>query len=377
MATLDVNITNPARAADRRMMRRAWFAMVGAAILVLAPVASINYFVDNHSLLHANLDSDGLQEYVTAMRGAKIAVRYSYNDRSVKLLVAQESTADCIAIGSSHIMTLREDRNAFIARNCTILDNAGVTGASFEDVITLMGIAVAKPNIKHLFIGVDLWTFTRNSRLNWKRNGAEMFAARALFGLSPAPYQHTLEMESASVIEQLFSFKYLMTNLRFLKRAALGKTTLTYDPRELQADDLKKELALLPDASLSYPEEFRSTPRNEDLATTDRWIAPPFIDQGVLEEFKTAIRKIVASGKSVTLIEGPYHPYVVNDCPKPRICEGIKVVDPAVRAMAREIGVPVLGSYDPAPLGLVSDDFIDFQHIRGAIGWPKVIDLGL
>ena len=81
-------------------------------------------------------------------------------------------------------------------------------------------------------------------------------------------------------------------NYKFIKRSFEGKTTLTYDSRQLTEEDLKKEMALLPDASLSYPEEFRPTPRNEDLGTTDQWIEQPYYEQDVLDEIRAALTRI-------------------------------------------------------------------------------------
>lgn len=354
------------KADGRRARRRAWAGIVAMTLLLVTPVAAINYFIDNHNLLHDQSQSPELLDYVASLRQAPFGVPYTYNDRSVKLLVAGQSQAQCLAIGASHVMTLRHSNNPVLAAECPSLDNAGVTGASFEDVITFLGISLNNPNIKTVVVGVSLWTFKRNTRLNWMRNTREMLDARQAFGLSTAPYDDMVLAGSESWIEQLLSFKYLGINYKFLKRAAAGKTTLSYDSRSLEESELTSVMALRSDASISYPEEAKPTPKNEDLGTTDQWIERPFIDEQVVAEMMTALEVLQRAGKKIILYEGPYHPYVVDQCPKDNICQAIPVVSATVKGIAEKLGVPILGGYMPQDFGLTGDDFIDFQHIRGA-----------
>jgi hypothetical protein len=349
-----------------RARRRSWAAIIAMTVLFLTPVAAVNYFVDNHNLLQDQSESKELRAYVENLRKAEFGVPYTYNDRSVKLLIAGQSQAECLVIGTSHVMTLRQGNNPILAAQCPTLDNAGVTGASFEDIITFLGIALNKPNIKTVVVDISLWSFKRNSRLNWMRNTREMLDARKAFGLSTAPYDDKVLVGSESWIEQLFSFKYLEINYKFVKRAFAGKTTLSYDSRPLKENELKDVMALRSDASISYPKEWRPTPANENLGTTDQWIEPPFVDDEVVAEWATALQVLQKAGKKVILYEGPYHPYVVDKCPKPNICDAIPVVMAAARAMAERLNISILGGYLPQANGLVGDDFIDFQHIRGS-----------
>ncbi|MDY0873645.1 hypothetical protein [Dongia rigui] len=354
------------RKADLRRARRwTWGAIAVATISLLSPVAALNYIVDNHNLLKDQSESSELLDYVSNLRKAPFGVPYTFNDRSVKLLVASQSQAKCLVIGASHVMSLRRTNNPLLGEECPSLDNAGVTGASFEDVITFLGIGLKNPNIDKVIVGISLWTLKRNTRLNWMRNTREMLDARQAFGLSTIPYDDMVLAGSESWIEQLFSLKYLRINYKFIKRAWAGKTSLTYDSRSLAEAELKDVMALRSDASISYPQEWRPTPKNEDLDTTDQWIAPPFVDSEVLQELTTALEVLRKAGKKVVLFEGPYHPYVVDKCPKENICQAIPVVTAAVRSMAAKLNAPIIGGYLPQAFELSSDDFIDFQHTRG------------
>lgn len=371
MAEFGIEQRGNLRSGLGRAQRRTWIIMAVVALALITPVAALNYFVDNHNLLRDQLSSQELQDYVDSMRRAPVGVPYTFNDRSVKLLLAKESEAQCLAMGSSHIMTLRAANSAFLQDICPTLDNVGVTGASFEDVITFLGVSLQKPNVKTVVVAVSLWTFKRNTRLNWKRNNREFFDARKVFDLSPEPYREVAAAASENWIEQLLSLKYFEINYKFVKRYLAGKTTLDYDERSLTEDDLRDTMALRSDASLSYPSEFLPSPDIDESDTTDQWIEMPYVDRSVVQELKSALSVLKQRGIQPLLIEVPYHPYVVEKCPKPNICGAIPVVSAELRSIAQELEIPLVGSYLPGTLGFVADDFIDFQHIRGE-SWKKM-----
>jgi len=79
---------------------------------------------------------------------------------------------------------------------------------------------------------------------------------------------------------------------------------------------------------------------------------------------RRAVQGLQKAGKTVSFFIGPYHPAVFK-CEKPRICEGIRVMDPLIRKLAAELGVPVIGGFDPGIFGYTGDSFLDFQHLRG------------
>ena len=349
-----------------RAQRLSWAVIIAITLFGLSPVAGVNYIVDNHNLLRNQTQSDELIDYVANLRSAPSGVLYTYNDRSVKLLIAQQSQAECLVIGASHVMTLRRSNNSILGLECASLDNVGVAGASFEDVITFLGIALKNPKVKKVVLGVSLWTLKRNSRLNWMRNAREMLEARVDFGLSSIPYNDMFFAESKSWFERLLSLKYLRVNYKFLKRTLAGKTTLTYDPRPLRETELKQVMALRSDASLSYPEEFRPTPSNEELGTTDQWVTFPYVEEDVLREFTVVFDILQKAGKKIILYQAPYHPYIVETCPKENICNAIPRVTTAVQMLAKKLQLPIIGGYLPQAFGLDGDDFIDFQHLRGA-----------
>jgi hypothetical protein len=141
-------IARPARA-KRKALRSILLTWLAAG-LVLALVGGVNLYVDSAGVLRDQTTTRNVQNYIKALRSARVGVPYTYYDRPIKLALARTSTADCLVTGSSHTMTLRIDRNAIFGAECRALDNSGLSGASFEDRISIMGAALDNPYIKHV-----------------------------------------------------------------------------------------------------------------------------------------------------------------------------------------------------------------------------------
>jgi len=355
----------PVKRKPRSVIRRSAVVMLATAALLLTIVGGFNFYVDSAGVLRDQTTTSNVKAYVAAMRQAKVGVPYTYYDRPIKLAVATTSTADCVVTGSSHVMTFRVDRNAVIGAECKALDNAGVSGASFEDSITIMGAALANPNVKHVYVGMDIWSLARHTSVRWRRVTQAFMQARHAFGLPDDVYETRGGETVEAQLRELFSLEYLRLNYREVKKSLRGKATLVYSTKQLTEADLRKKLALRSDGSLSYPSEFEPSPGDADLLITDQWMVPPYFDPQVVDEMRKAVKALQQAGKSVTFVIGPYHPTVFQ-CAKPRICEGMKVMDPVIRNLAAELNVQVIGGFEPAIFGLTRDSFIDFQHLRGS-----------
>jgi hypothetical protein len=228
-----------------------------------------------------------------------------------------------------------------------------------------MGAALGNPYIKHVYIGFDIWSLRRNTSERWRRTTPAFLFARTAFGLPSGIYDARGGSTPEEALRELFSFSYLKLNYKEIKRAVRGKATLIYSAQSLDEHDLKMQLALRADGSLSYPDEFKPTPTDANLIVTDQWIEPPFYEPEVLEEMRQAVTVLQNAGKEVTFIIGPYHPLVFK-CRTPNICEGMKIMDTVIRKLAADLNIAVIGGFEPSIFGLTSDAFIDFQHLRGS-----------
>lgn len=340
------------------------FALISAVIPIT--VSSVNYFVDiNDIFQRSTRSSDRLvSQFVDAARKAEVGLTLPDGDRPVKLQLGTTSTADCLMIGSSHIMMFRRDNNPVIAGACKSMDNLSLISASYEDLLTMLGVAAMNPNTKHVFIGIDAFTYQREMHKKWQKNLGAFLAAREVFGLSPEVYTRVDSVPIDSELAPLFSFRYFRNNLKALKRAAkTGDKDL--DTHPLTEADLPDITAMRRDGSVSLPSEFKATPDDAELGAGEARIKEPFVDQGPYDEMRQALAKLRALGKEVTIVMTPLHPKVLT-CVAPLVCECLKAVEAANRELAVAVHADVIGSYDPAAFGLVRSDFVDDQHLRAS-----------
>jgi hypothetical protein len=338
------------------------FGLIAAAIPIL--VGSVNYFVDISDIFqHGTRSSDAVvAAFVEAARKAEIGVELPEEDRPVKLQLGRSSTADCLMVGSSHVMMFRQDNNPVIAADCRSMDNLALISASYEDVLTMLGVAAMNPNTRHVFIGIDAFTFQRQMHKKWQKNLGAFLAAREAFGLSPEVYARVNSVPLDSGLSPLFSFRYFNNNLKALKRA-MKSGEKDFDMRPLTDADLPEITVMRGDGSIGLHNEFKPTPDDAELGTGAARIKKPFIDPGTYEEMRQSLAKLREMGKDVTIVLTPLHPKVVA-CASPLVCECLKTVEPAVRELALAVHADVIGSYDPARFGLERADFVDDQHLR-------------
>lgn len=332
----------------------------------MAIVGGINIGVDSYGLIrpYDQASSTETLDFVNALRSTAIGLPYTERDRPTKLALVQSSKADCVIAGSSHVMTFRRDSNAAISSACQSLENAGLSGASTEDTIAILGAALANPHVKHVFIGLDAWSLRRNANKRWRQLAPAFVAAARTFGLDLRAYDlhagDTLDQRLA----QTFSFKYLSRNWTALTHPASGKHD-TFGSRALVDKDLRQEKVLRPDGSLSYPEEFLPTPEESKIVVSVQWLDAPYVEPEMVAEIARVIQGLMAAQKSVMIVVTPYHPLMLR-CPSRKLCDAVAVVEPAIRRLAADQRVDVLGGFNPADFGFTPDSFIDFQHLRGS-----------
>ncbi|GAB2178919.1 hypothetical protein [Dongia sp. agr-C8] len=356
------NVTAEIPSRRRLVGYAALFALV--AVAVIGAVGGINYFIDvNDVFQRGNRASDRVvRAYVEAARGAEIGVPFSEEDRPVKLLLGSTSTADCLMIGSSHVMMFRRDNNPILAADCKRMDNLALISASYEDLLTMLGVAAANPNTKHVFINIDAFTFQREMHKKWQKNAGAFLKARETFGLSPDVYAKIGAVPIDNFFSPLFSFRYFDNNLKGLKR--LFKTgQKDFDLKPLTEADLQTTTVLRPDGSMGLPAEFKPTPDDAEIGAGAARIKEPFIDPAVSQEMMQALIGLSGMGKKVTVVMTPLHPKVW-ECGAPLVCECLREVEPAIRRLAAAARADVMGSFDPKAFGLSRSDFTDDQHLR-------------
>jgi hypothetical protein len=332
----------------------------------MAIVAGINIGVDSYGLIrpYDQAPSSETLSFVNALRNATVGLPYTERDRPIKLALVQSSKADCIIVGSSHVMTFRRDSNAAISSACRSLENAGLSGASIEDTIAILGAALANPNVKHVFIGLDAWSLRINANKRWRQLASAFVAAGRVFELDLRIYDLQAGDTLDQRLAQTFSFKYLSRNWSALTQAVSSKQK-ALDTTASSEDDLHKIKVLRPDGSLSYPEEFLPSPDESKIVVSVQWVEAPYFDPEMVTGMTRIIQGLVTAGKSVTIVVTPYRP-MTQSCPSQKLCDAIAVVEPIIRQLAADQQLDVLGGFNAADFGYKPDSFIDFQHLRGS-----------
>lgn len=143
----------------------------GTVSLFLAAVAAFNFVVDSAGI-YRDFRIDP-QSYVNALikseHGLWIPDESMDNRLYAKAMTSHLQSADCVAIGSSHVMQISSERpQRSLTKFCGSIINLGVSGAVIEDHITLSYLALQHARPKRIILGVDPWIFAFGKDVRWQ-----------------------------------------------------------------------------------------------------------------------------------------------------------------------------------------------------------------
>jgi hypothetical protein len=332
---------------------------IGTTALLLAGVAAFNISIDANNLL---LDmhpwrGDEIGAYVAEMRSAPDGIPYSSQERRIKVKLAETTNADCYIIGSSQIMIANAETLPYLGSHCTETVNLGVSGAALEDAGMFAGIVGARDATRLVLFGVDPWGFKLNEDRRWREVEPAFWQGREAIGL---PHREDLSGDPETpAIFRLFTYAYLDRNWRVLRKGREDEAEAAANPGAGATDELK----FMPDGTLKYPESMLARDPMRPLEDGGYRIEEPFTDPEAIAEWKAIIAWLQQRKIEVALLIPSYHPRVW-DCQNQAICDGLTAAEAAARALAAEMGIKVIGGYDPRPFALTPYDYIDERHLR-------------
>lgn len=335
---------------------------IGTAALLLAGVTAFNISVDANNLL---LDmhpwrGDEIGDYVAEMRSTPAGIRYSSQERRIKARLAQTTKADCYIIGSSQIMIANRDTLPYLESHCTETVNLGVSGAALEDAGMFAGIVGAKETTRLVLFGIDPWGFKLNQDRRWREVEPAFWQGRDAIGL---PRRDDLSGDPETpAIFRLFSYAYLDRNWRVLRKQQEDAEEEAAKPAG-NAGDPGDYMRYMPDGTLGYPRFLLDRDPMRPLEDGGYRIETPYTDPQAIAEWKAIIAWLQQRKIEVALLIPSYHPRVW-DCQNQTICDGLKAAEAAARSLAAEMGIKVIGGYDPRPFALTPADYIDERHLR-------------
>ncbi|MCC6242660.1 MAG: acyltransferase [Gemmatimonadaceae bacterium] len=259
---------------------------------------------------------------------------------------------ETVAIGSSRLMQLRTGSTD------RALLNLSVSGASVEDIVAIWYLASKTFAPKTVLFGVDPWLLNQNSGQDRWRTLANEYA----FGLTEIGKSKVIQKSEShenSSIAVALSALYRSVNLSSARASDDAPSTM---------DKVRG------DGSRVYSVSYSSrTPEQieRDMHTFVGYAMSNYQYSGEYVDVLKALFSAAKPGRRIVLVLSPYHPTLYGLMT--RTDSRIASIELEFRRMADQLGIEVIGSYDPSRIGCAKDEFFDGMHPRETC-LRKVVD---
>ncbi|MBA2688669.1 MAG: SGNH/GDSL hydrolase family protein [Gemmatimonadaceae bacterium] len=337
-------------------------------VLVLAP--AVNYFVDPANLFAVEGEQERLMgENLLAGKNIVNFERYSDRHIAAHLLENRVGGADVLILGSSRTLNM----GAYLFPGSTVV-NGSMLASTIREVIAAYQIVHSrKLHFDTVFVGVDPWMLNAKAYDDrWVAIKPQFDSALKGFGMSEWPGPKETE-SSRSRFGALFSGDYFQQSVRSLMSPSDSVKWYVSDTA------LNVGFTRLPDGSYRYSEyeRMKSPDAVSEKARTYTAGKVYMLDPGTtvdsthLAALRNLLMLISEDGDRPIVYLPPYHPLVYATLAADERYRIIKEAEAILRSMAENLGVTVVGSYDPMSLGLSNADFYDGHHMTEA-GLTKV-----
>ncbi len=247
-----------------------------------------------------------------------------------------------IVLGSSRVMQI----------NSKIIDgellNLSVSGASVEDDVAIWGMASKKFNPNFVLIGADPWLFNAKSTQDrWRTLEVEYESALAAMGLRSLNLSTTKDIGESELNNSL-SALYRHVNI--------SKISATNDLPE-RMDKIRRDGSRV--YNLVQANKSQSEVEADAVSFASYAMRPYEYSNEAEDTFRHLVNHIGKRHK-VIIVLSPYHPKLYSYIIK----KDLKFIEieNSFRRLGADLGVRVIGSYDPAQDGCTSDEFYDGMH---------------
>lgn len=263
---------------------------------------------------------------------------------ALERLAYDNNNPTVLLVGSSRLMTAGSD---IVGQEAL---NLSVSGASLEDLVTIISAAKTRYQIDHIYIGVDPWLLNDDSGQNRWQTIADQYDYWV------AVLEDGTETLASSTIKNNHTSDGIEAKIQELYQATNLSTLVALDGRpSIQA---KRYI----DGTIIYNTGYMNKSPTQieagftELMNYSMTRYTPSLARRVL--FETLLKSL--EGYEVSLVFSPYHPALYA-----QIMEEKRIfsdIENDFRALAEQQGIPVLGSYDPARVDCVAGDFYDGMH---------------
>jgi len=346
------------------------FKILFLTSVFLLIVASVSYIIDPSNIYHSSYKNHNSPSmYVTRLlksRNGLLWPKHSWNQRDLVSSLAQKDVAvDCAVIGSSHVMQVSSVRkNASIRNLCSTIINLGVSGGTLEDYLALSYmLSNKKQKPGTIVFGVDPWALDFNKDSRWERYRDSYYSMKEI--LEPDNINRDKgRFTRWKYIKNLINPSYF---LRSIKQPERKDLFINEAPKFNHAVGIDAPV-FLPDRSIIYSNTYiaDSNASRIPVGGTKYKIRPepvPNYSEVAIALFSKLVRKLNKAGINTVILMTPYHHNVWADM-NSVTTKALLEVEPRIRKIGRDLGIKVLGSYNPDVIGCTPDEFNDFMHAK-------------
>lgn len=333
-------------------------------ICVLGMVALFNYKMDPAGIFN---EEDNYVEHYAAksVHGDILACYANYaEDRFLIKANKEMSDKDIIVLGSSRIMGLgsRGFHGSFY--------NLAISSALLGDDIALWACYLLHhKQPQYMIIGLDAWlmnSYGSKKGLNWFYN----------FGLNKIYRSDIYRSDIKGLFDNISFGKELQLFALDMTKASIDKLLkkVNNENRDERIFDAVENIECIPDnAQVIFPDGSHEWSRNmnsQKMEIVDEKsignVRFSSLKEETISDFSAFIEEVQRQGTIVILYLTPYHPIEYEYIIAHEEYNGVIISEAWFREFAKEHSVEIYGSFNPINMGLSSEDFVDYGHMKRA-----------
>ncbi len=343
-------------------------------LVLAALVATANVLVDPGAIyLQRVFGATTSRAVADSLLTQPVGLPNSGNERQMKHALAEVGgSVDCVLLGSSRILQVSSVRApSSIGAVCASVLNLGVSGGTLEDLLIFTRVLLQSDDVpRRVLVGTDPWMLKFG-----------MDARYAVFEDDYTAMLAELHAESEGrisdehpMLSNLLNAEYFRATVASLWQDGLPplRPLRPADLQPVPAFDVEQgwaEQVLLADGSIVYSTEQLAQKRAKVAALKVGGgaykIQGPLQDPKAVALYTDLLRLLLRRGVDVSILLMPYHPTVYAGPPDGPLAHIIGA-ERQLRELGATLGIPVVGSYDPARVGCTKAQFHDDIHPAAA-----------
>ncbi len=338
------------------------FRKVCLLLPIVVVMVGFNYFIDPANIFKNAKYYKEIADIL--LRGENVVNLVNFDEKLLKKYYAYglSEKTDILVLGSSRVMLLTADM--FPGKS---FYNSSVSSATLEDDMSLYWMFRKKELLpKTLIIGLDPWLLNASSVHTSARQSLAQEYQEILVYSEESVGKRRPSIFSSKYFE-LFLPSYFQTSFKFwLNNLGKDKNEWAFYPTSQNVTD---EIMRRVDGSINYGINYRNASVDEVYVRALDFVRNPsmlnsfhYLDPDLIKRFEKFIDLIKKDKVEIVFYLSPYHPVVYDSLVKSEKFKMIIEAQKYFEMYAKSKDIQLLGSYNPADIGLGEDDFYDGMH---------------